>query len=353
MKKEAKKLIQEATVTFLKKPEVSFVSLVKHGANNTPFRLLKSNKAGGDDMNKIVQAVRVHKDSKADLKKIVGDGFRDDKSVEDGDYIVYEQIDKSICNIDTKSVVVLDPANHVYAVTYNQLENAQDKKEVDKDLRLPVLSLKSDAKGVSYWDVVDEMYAMGDLIYGSMGQSNMPPEDRKDIVFKAIDNFKAFCDTIFSEIKTAVPLPVGKAVGERTAMKLLEVLQKQVSTKSNEGGENMFELKDKDELIGIVTEAVDSAITAKTLADAKSAEVLATQEAEKAAKEATVKEVNDLKESVKTLTGAVEKFSGTVVSQPNIDDADPDKKEAGQKSVYSGMFSNRALSATPSISEAA
>lgn len=352
--KEVKKITQNTTVTFLKKPEVSFVSLVKHGANNTPFRLIKSHKAvGGDDMNKIIQAIRAPKDSKADIENIVGKGFKKDMVVTDGDCLVYEQIDKSICDPNTKSVVALDPANHIYAITYDLIENAQDKKNADKSSKTPVITLKTDAKEISYWDVVDEMYAMGDLIYGSIGQSNMSPEDRKNIVLQSIENFKTFCDTVFSEIKSADPLPIGKAVGERTAMKLLEVLQKQVSIKSDKEGEAMFEIQSKEELMGIVTDAVNTAITAKSQADEKSAEVLAAKKADDSAKEAREKEMTELKDSVKTIIDTVAKLSGTVVSQPNLDDADPEKAKELAKSVYSGMFNKSGLRATPSISDAA
>ncbi len=344
--KDVRKTTTEATVTFLKKPEVSFVSLVKHGANNTPFRVIKSNTAEGDGMNKIVQSIRVRKGSKADLRKVIGKGFKDGEVKTDGDYLVYKQVDEAICDLNTKSVVVIDPEEHIYAVTYGLLENAEDKKTAD-----PIV-LKTDLKEVSYWDVMDEMYAMTDLIYGAMGQSVMSPEDRKNLVLKSIDNFKAFCDIVLTEIKSAAPLPVGKEVGERTATKLLEVLQKQISTKS-EGGETMFELKDKDELIGIVTKAVDTAITVRTQADAKSAEVLAAQEADKIAKEASAKEMTELKATVETLTKTIEKLSGTVVSTPNIGDENTNRKSGEKDNVYSGLFAKRNLASTPSISDAA
>jgi len=346
--KTAKEMItipRETTVTFLKNPEVSFVSLVRHGANNTPFRVIKSNK--GEPMNKIVQAIRVLKDSKADLETLVGKDFRKDTIVEDGNYLIYEQVDKSVCNPDTKAIVVLDPANHVYAVTYELLvEGGQAANTVAKSSDNPLpnsVVLHENLKEVDYWDVFNEMYAMSDLISGSMGQSTRTSEDRKAIVLSAIDNFKAFCEAVFEDVKSVEPFPVGKGI--ENVLKLIETFQKQVSVKKQiTGGETMFELESKEVLVGIIAETVDSVLTKKAMDDAKSVEAK-----EKLAKEAKItedreKEITDLKALVADLTAKVETLSGTVVSKTIVDDPDPNKKVA-KENVYSGMFSN--LRSTP------
>jgi len=40
--------VKEADVTFLTDADVQFVSLVRHGANRSPFKVIKEEKEGGD-----------------------------------------------------------------------------------------------------------------------------------------------------------------------------------------------------------------------------------------------------------------------------------------------------------------
>ena len=323
---------KETTVDFLKEPEVSFVSLVRQGANNTPFRVVKENKGGG--MNKVVQAIRILKDSKVDLKTIVGKDFREDTVTEDGNYLIYEQVDKAVCAPDTKSVVAIDPKNHVYAITYELLA---DKKGKDVPTVVPqTIVLKEDVKELDYWDVWSEMYAMMDLISGAMGQSNMKETDMKSLVLLSIDNFRVFCETLFSGAKSNG----SPSIGEK-AVKFIEMLQKQIlSEKANKKEEDtMFELKDKEELVGIIATTVEKAMDKRAEVDAKSAETKAA--AQKAEDERIAKEteMTELKASVKSLTENIEKLSGTVISKTVA--ADPDNPNTLKKEgVYSGMFNN-------------
>ena len=336
MKKISKDVItlpKETTVDFLKEPEVTFVSLVRHGANNTPFRVVKGNK--GEKMNKVVQAIRIEKDSKADLETLIGKDFRKDTVEKDDNYLIYEQVDKSACALDTKSVVAIDPENHVYAITYDLLVDEKEKGKKNLSDPPKTIVLKEDIKELDSWDVWSEMYAMMDLISGSMSQSNMKESDMKSTVLLAIDNFRSFCETIFSEAKSNGTPPVG----ERAA-KFIEMLQKQIPIKKTNKEGTMFELESKEELTGIIADVVTKAITQKTEEDAKSAETQAaakTAEDERLAKE---KEIEGLKTSMKEVNEKLEKLSGTVVSKTVVDDPDnPDtlKKE----NVYSGLFTKK------------
>jgi hypothetical protein len=330
IKKEVITVQQETTVDFLKNPEVSFVSLVRHGANNTPFRVIKSNKGGGT-MNKVVQAIRVLKDSKVDLKSLVGEDFRKDTVKVDGNYLIYEQVDKSVCDPDTKSVVVIDPANHVYAITYELLadQSSKDLGTVQK-----TVVIKEDVKELDYWDVWSELYSMMDFISGTIGQSNRTTNDQKDLILSAVDNFRAFCETVFSEVKSITPMSMEKKA-EGTA-KIMEILQKQIVEKTNKEN-TMFELESKDELVQMITGAVDSAMTKKAAEDAKSTEVTAKAEADAAALEVREKEMEELKTSVKGLSESFDKISGTIVSKTAKVDVEGNPI-IEKESVYSGMF---------------
>lgn len=345
IKKDIITIPKETTVTFMKNPEVSFVSLVSHGANNTPFRVLKSNKGG--TMNKVVQSIRVLKGSKANLETLVGKEFRKDTIVEEGNYLLYEQVDKSVCNIDTKAVVVIDPTNHVYAVTYELLTDGnKDLTDDTKDTEpIPdTVVLSEDVKEVEFWDVYSELYSMSDLISGAMGQSNRTQEDRKAIVLSSIDNFRAFCETIFSEFKSAGAFPVDKAI-EKTS-KFIEMLQKQIleKKKPNTGGSTMLELESKEALVEIITETVSSAFAQKAITDAESEEAKTKAAADAKTAADREKEIADLKALVTDLTAKIDTVSGTVVNKTSK--TDPDTSQTVEKgSVYAGMFSK--LRSTP------
>jgi len=341
MKKISKDVItvpKETTVDFLKEPEVTFVSLVRHGANNTPFRVVKGNK--GEKMNKVVQAIRIEKDSKADLETLVGKDFRKDTIKEDGNYLIYEQVDKSACALDTKSIVAIDPENHVYAITYDLLADKKEKDEKNLNDPPKTIVLKEDIKEVDTWTVWEEMYAMMDLISGSMSQSNMKESDMeesdmKKTVLLAIDNFRSFCETIFSEAKSNGTPPVG----ERAA-KFIEMLQKQIPIKKANKEGTMFELESKEELTGIIADVVTKAITQKAEEDAKSAETQAATKKAEDERLAKEKEIDDLKTSVKEVTEKLEKMSGTVVSKTVIDDPN-NPNTLKKESVYSGLFTKK------------
>lgn len=348
-KKKVTTVPVETTVTYLKEPEVSFVSLVKHGANNTPFRVIKENKEG--QMNKVVQAIKVPKDSNVDLKTIVGKDFRKDTVEEEGSYLVYEQVEKSVCDPDSKSVVVLDPENNVYAVTYNLLA---EKETIDTSskwnnktgIQLKEYTKKEDGpklpegesniivselnvKELSYWDVMDELYSMVEMISGAMGQSSREQNSVKDIVLDSIDNFRSYCENLFSDVKYS-SRPKDAKTGD-IVTKTIEIMKTNDSNKK--GGDTMLELKDKEELVGIITETVDKVLKDREDKESTKAEIKAKEDKEKEKE----KEINTLKDSVKALEDTITTMKGTVVT--GILQNDPAAiSKSGEQSVYDGMF---------------
>lgn len=454
---------REAVVTFLKDPLVSFVSLVKYGANNTPFRVVKSNKGGGL-MGKVIQAIMVPKDSAVDIKKLMGADIRDDAVTEEGSYKLYEQVEKSAVDLASKSLVVVDPEEHVYAVTYDLLvdkktvkvlssnipegietsladwdeEKAKSqfqeyaKKEngeidiskykegfvlCDGDPNVPVsykmathyiedgkvvsvwkgltaamgelhkagdkfseeeareiydyltqefalfdvkppdftsliagtieksavtgqekdsVVATKDVKEVGFYDLWEELLAVGDLISGVMSQSLASSEERKGIVLKAIDNFKAFCEAVFSQAKTGETFTPVKKIGE-VAVGDLTILNKQVSEllKSQvKGGKAMFDFETKEELGAFISEVVVKTLEKK---EKDAATVQAAKDIE-AANQTKDENFKTLKETVEKVVDSVEKLSGTVIT-PKTGDEDPNSQKGQQpQGRYGGMF---------------
>lgn len=329
---------REAVVTFLKEPLVSFVSLVKYGANNTPFRFVKSNKGGSLMKGKVIQSIMVPKESTVDIKQLMGDDVREDIVTEEGSYKFYEQVDKSAVDADSKSLVVVDPETHVYAVTYDLLA---DKKELEKDKKEPKdaavkENITVDIKEVGFYDVWEELMALGDMVSGVMSQSLASPTDRKDTVLRAIDNFRGFCEAVFSQAKSGEKFTPVRKMGE-VAVGDLTILNKQVSEllKTQEkGGNVMLDFENREELSTFVAEIIEKALQKK---DQDTASAQATKDAEAAAR-TKEEDFKTLKETVEMLGKTLEKVSG-VVPNASSDGNDPVDKKEQPKGRYEGLFS--------------
>lgn len=147
-KKEVQITQREETVTFLADPDITYVSLVRHGANNTPFRIVKSHKGGS--MGKIIQAVMVPKDSEIDIQTLMGKDIRSDIVEEEGDHKYYVQVEKSACIPDSKSLVLVDKEKQIYAVTY---ELVAEKDPVQKDTKaIPFSAHGKVGTSTATWD---------------------------------------------------------------------------------------------------------------------------------------------------------------------------------------------------------
>lgn len=331
---------RESIVTFLKEPLVSFVSLVKHGANNTPFRFVKKNKGGSDMGGKVIQAIMVPKDSTINVKELMGEDTRDDIVAEEGNYKLYEQVDKSAVDVDSKSLVVVDPDKHVYAVTYDLIVDKKVKDDkIQKDAAKE--NVARDIKEVGFYDVWEELMALGDMVSGVMSQSLASPEDRKSTVLKAIDNFRGFCEAVFSQAKSGETFTPVRKIGD-VAVGDLTILNNNVSEllkTQKQGGSSMneFGFENKEELGAFVAEIVTKTLEkrdqdADTLQAAKDAQT---------AEQAKDEDFKKLKETVEKVVETVEKVSGTVVN-PKSDNADEttiqDKKEQ-KPGKYEGLFS--------------
>lgn len=174
------KVIEEE-VNFLIDPEVEFVSLVKYAANRMPFKIIKQE----DIMGGMLYRVLVPKDIDEEKLKELAEkySFKTDKEVE-GDfksYKVFEQ-DTTEKSDDVETVLVaLDKDEKVYAV----VAKTEEKQESAQTLE----------------DIVRAMYAMEDIIYGTLSQPAAKPEDRINMIKNAIQNFMDYAMVVLSQTK--------------------------------------------------------------------------------------------------------------------------------------------------------
>jgi len=184
----------EDEVTFMVNPNVEYVSLVKHGANRAPFKVLKAQKTKEEfNMNKVVQSVLVRNDlSEDDITKAL-EGIDKRSAKEFDSFTAYPQV--AIEKVNPESVVVTKHENveGIYFVLGDLADGASEGG-----------TLMVDAKEAVDYATLDnlytELYAMADVVGGTMRQENADAEFRKTTILKAIDNFKAFAEVVLESL---------------------------------------------------------------------------------------------------------------------------------------------------------
>ena len=205
--------IIEDEVTFLTNVDVEFVSLVRHGANRTPFKILKSDK-GGSTMEKVVIAVLIPKSISDEDAKAHLEGYRTDEVKEYDTYKSYIQVDQESIDLESAEIIQLNDEARVLGVVAflanpeeKDAENAgkdpdkdSDAAKADEDIEPKVIE-KEALDYATLDDVYMELYAMADIVGGALRQSTMDANDRKKIVSTAISNFATFADMVLSNTK--------------------------------------------------------------------------------------------------------------------------------------------------------
>lgn len=380
------KLIEEVgtkNVTMLTDVDVKFVSLVRHGANQQPFRVLKSEEKGGEPMNKIlvVQSILLpeHVDF-ADLAKKEGLGWLSDAKTDNirefESYKKVVQVPDEKMNIDSIQMVKLHK-DGAWALVGQLAEGheAKDVLTVGEDLVQKLEALLSNPMdmevaevpapniAVTFRQVFDkELGSFLDVFYGSLNQTYQNGAARKKMIMNALDAFKSFLSVGLDAMgKEAVKMERMVLVSEADAEKV----------QNEDGGDTMDMAKlcgteeFKGAVLGILKAFREEEKAAQDAADAKAA-----QEAEekaaadaKAAEEAGEKKeeksdepdptavaIAEIQKSVKDLADSVKKIQDDLEDPETTaaakEEGDPDKNEEKdekpeKKSVYAGMLTKQ------------
>ena len=186
----------EDEITFMVDPKAEFVSLVKHGANRTPFKVLKAEKQKEDsNMNKVVQSVLVNNGlTDEDIAKAL-EGIDRRSKKEFSSFTAYPQVAMEKVNPDTVTVVKHEEVDGIYFVLGDLAEGASESG-----------TLMVDAKEAVDYATLDnlyvELYAMADVVGGAMRQESADAEFRKTTILKAIDNFRTFAEVVLESLST-------------------------------------------------------------------------------------------------------------------------------------------------------
>jgi len=180
-------MIIQDTINFLVDPDIEFVSLVKHGANQAPFKILKSSDKGGNSMSKVVQAVLVPKSLSEDAVKKALEGHRTDEVQEFETYKSYTQVAREDVVLESLEVTPVEGSEGVYVVSAELLA---DKKEAAKQVDVMALD-----------GLYMELYAMADVVGGAMRQEHGDSRFRKQTILTAIDNFRTYAEMCLNQAK--------------------------------------------------------------------------------------------------------------------------------------------------------
>jgi len=253
----------EKDIKFMTNLEVDFVSLVPHGANKEPFRVIKSVK-GGNMENYVVQSL-IFADG-ADVEGIAQKsdlGWLSELSMENVEknaaYSRIVQIDASQFDHDTLQLLKLDESG-VWTVVGKLAENSEKADDAIVVSEKQVKEIKSrDEKNFFKTPVTDErllegwyiptltagelfqeeLFKMEDVLFSVLRQEGMDNKKKKATITASIDAFKGFVSMLM----------------DSTPESAIKVVKKT----SDRGGEDMDLFKTKEDF----EKAVDERVQAK------------------------------------------------------------------------------------------
>lgn len=256
---KVKSIITEADVSFMTNTEVEFVSLVGHAANRSPFKIIKGEVKGENTMPKAIYNVLVSKDvTEEKLQELVDEhkfsvDQKDETALEGFD--VYSQIEDDEVDLETRKMSAL--ADGVYAVV------ADLKKESEKE------GLEKEEFEYETLDkVADSLFAMMDIVLGTMRQPEAEGTSRKDMIMTAVNNFTSYVGAVLANVKAedvidnieikseiikefmpepveaVLDTPTDDALKEELIAKFTEMLNEQVSLVKSELDETKTALND-------------------------------------------------------------------------------------------------------------
>jgi len=210
---------QEREVVFLVSPKAHFVSLVGRGANQTPFRVVKTQEKQGDAPVKVLQSLIVP--AGMDQEAVCGLFDEDvrgvlkfDKALGNGKNTVFEQYARSAFKAESLELVTLDEKSGVLAVR-GELSDT-DQGGVIAKLFKPVkkaeaLEISDDLSAMAPEAVVK---AVSDAVYGELYraceasqmilfQESTPDVDKVAMVQKLLLGFVEYLTSVLPVTKGA------------------------------------------------------------------------------------------------------------------------------------------------------
>lgn len=183
----------ERDITFMKDAEIDFISLVGHAANQQPFKIMKGQVKGDENMNKVIHSILVPKDIGEDKQKELEETYsfeeKDEQSLEG--FNVYKQVADDEVDLESKNLAVVDKDAGVYGIVAEKKEESK-AETVDKE----------SMDWTTIDGIVDAMFSMEDIVLGVLRQPEAETGQRKDMISNAIGNFTKHVEAVLSQAKS-------------------------------------------------------------------------------------------------------------------------------------------------------
>ena len=190
---KVKSIIREQDVTFMTQPEIDFISLVGHAANQQPFKIMKGQVKGDENMNKVIHSILVPKDIGEEKQKELEDSYsfeeKDEQSLEG--FNVYKQVADEEVDLENKNLAVVDKDAGVYGIVAEKKEESK-AETVDKE----------SMDWATIDGIVDAMFSMEDIVLGVLRQPEAETGQRKEMISNAIGNFTKHVEAVLSQAKS-------------------------------------------------------------------------------------------------------------------------------------------------------
>lgn len=341
----------EKRINFLLNVDPEFVSLVRHGANRTPFRVVKEE--GANEMM-FVQSILVPKSvdfsgivSKEGLKWLSKAKISDKEEFDDT--VKFQQMPVSKFEKDL-NMIKLDPSG-VYAII-GKLVSKDDAKEAltfdpaktskmmavsGSPADAPVAEVERKPYIVSFKEMFEvELDNFLSVVRGTLNQSGVTPEKRKKTVMSALDGFKSFLTVALDAVSTTKK-------EDHNFTELNDKLEKIHNEIINGGNKDMT----KDEVKAIVIETLDENAK-KVVAKEEPVVPITEPKVETATKtdekiDALTTTIKDVVDKVDAIVKKQEELGNQIVSTPAAiippenTPVIPDRP----KSVFSGLITGR------------
>lgn len=261
----------EKDIGVLTDVDVQFVSLVKHGANRMPFRVVKTEKRGDSVIT--VQSILVPKGmvfenivTEKDLEWLAE--AKIDCKVDNDEYSNFIQADAKKFTPESLNMIKLNNKG-VWAIV-GKMEKEEDAKDIltlgkvntEKAIEVPIsvadapiTTIPRSPIVITFKDMFErELYNFLDVVKGTLGQAGVESGKRKKTIISAFDAFKSF-------IAMALDTVDEKKSAKKEKQELVDRMEQMTDAlrTKTDGGTDMF--KDKEEfqkaVTGIVTRILD------------------------------------------------------------------------------------------------
>jgi hypothetical protein len=200
----------EKEVTFLVDPKPKFVSLVKRGANQMPWTVVKSQKEDdGVAVRRVLRTIIAPENvSEEALKAVVGEDARFDQKKQIGNLMHYDQLPPEVLKSDQPAeFVTLDAAQNISGLVVHFPEEALksgnfltrlfkpsaspvNALELDESVKAD-LDLTARIRDELIYSVFDEYWKFDQIFFGVMGQTETTFAQKLDLIRTAWSGFEA------------------------------------------------------------------------------------------------------------------------------------------------------------------